>query len=961
VRRSPRLPLALAVSLAFAPAAPAQSSSVDGAIEGMLSDSGGAALPGATLSVANDETGARRNLVTDSRGCYRAPLLPPGSYRIRAELAGFRSLERAGISLSAGETARVDMRLEAGAADDVISVLADAPVTDPARVDLGHTVTRSELDSLPLVARDADRFALLVPGVTGHGDGELGATRINANGSQMRTSYQVDGSSATQRDRAGLRMFQPSEVAIEEIRLVASGFAPEHGHTTGLVYDAVTPSGTDDFRGRAGYRFRRTFMSARNPLLAPTAAKPEIGVDDVTVALGGPVLRDRWHFYVGYEWLRSDLGANRPILVSDQTATALGLSPVATRGGSIPAVRRVDMLTAKTGARIGPSNRLTLRWSLFESSTPEDIPSTSEGIPNTRESSVDLEDRMDNAQLRLVSTLGPDVLNELRLSFGRRGTVRAPSAVAGSGPQVEIPGVARFGGPDFLADQPRFVQRLFQVADDLSWVRGRHAFKVGFDLQLVEDQRAFDLTPVFRFDAVDDYLAARSGADPFAYSQLTQRVGDPELALSHSYLSFFLQDDLRLSPRLKLVYGLRYDLFVPPDGDPTAPAAETRRFRTDWNNLAPRVGLAWALDPLAETVLRASTGLVYEPPLGRIYEDALSTAGTSRLLTVSVRPGEAGAPAFPGTLAGLPPGTPPPSSIVTVDPEYASQYAWTSHAQLERRLTEDTSVALAFVASIGRDMPVLLSANFLPSGDVLPDGRPILDRNRRVRPELGLVRETRSTGRSSYKALSLRVHRRMSRGFQLQASYTWSRACDHGLGGDLVVGSIDREGLSDPLDQERDFGPTAWDTRHGFVLSAVIAPTVEGAGWWSALLDDNRLGVVVRANSGLPYNVRSNVDLNDDGFTNDRPGFVSRNGGTLGAFFTVDVRYSRSFRLREGLALELFADAENLLNRANVRDNNEVVRTDVAGTPIASAFAGTFPVTGYHEPRQLLLGARLSF
>jgi len=265
------------------------------------------------------------------------------------------------------------------------------------------------------------------------------------------------------------------------------------------------------------------------------------------------------------------------------------------------------------------------------------------------------------------------------------------------------------------------------------------------------------------------------------------------------------------------------------------------------------------------------------------------------------------------------------------------------------------------VSSLGRDMPILLSANFLPSGEQLPDGRVIFDRNLRARPEFGLVRETRSTGRSSYNALNLQIRKRMSRGFQFQASYTWSKAQDHGLGGGMVVGSIDREGLSDPLDQERDFGPTAWDTRHTFVASAVIAPVVEGADWWSAVLDDNQIGIVVQANSGLPYNIRSNVDLNDDGFTNDRPNFVGRNSGTLGSVFTVDLRYSRMVQVREGVRLELFADAKNLFNRANVRDNNEVIRTDAAGVPLDPVSASSFPVTSYFEPRQIQLGAKLSF
>jgi hypothetical protein len=942
----------LALCLA-APSASAQSQAINGTIEGTLTDTTGAVLPGVTVTVTNAETGAQRVIISASDGSYRALLLPLGTYRVRAALAGFKTIERSGLAISAGDSARVDLQLEVGGINEIISVNADAPITDPSKIDLGRTISANEIENLPLVARNPYNFALQQPNVVGYENEEFGATRMNANGTQMRTNYQIDGSNATQKNRAGLRMFQPSEVMIEEVKVTTSGFAPEFGQTTGMVFNAITPSGTNTFSGQASYRLRRQWLSARPATLGASAPKPDTNVDNITAALGGPIIRDKWHFYLGYEWLEKDLSADRVITVSPSDAALLGLSAAALGDGVIPAVQKVNMFIAKTDAQLGDANRLSLRWSAFQNSTPENIG----GGLNTREIALDFQDRMDAAQLQLVTTIGSNKLNELRVAFGKRDNPRQSSAVAGPGPTVEIPGVANFGGSD---TRTSFVEKYWQVVDNVSWFAGRHSFKAGVDFQFVTDTRLSDISATYRFDSIDAYIAARDGVDGRGYASFQQNIGDPAVDYQQQYYSFFVQDDFRLTSNLKLLYGLRYDMFVPPSGNANAPAEETRSFGTDRNNFAPRVGVVWALDPQARTVLRASTGLMYEPALGIIYEDALLEAGLPTFLSASVSPDSAGSPTYPATLATVPPESAPSRSIRTVSSAYDNQYSWMTNVQLERALTEDMSLAAGYVNAMGRSLPVSLSNNFLPSGDVLADGRPILDRNQRARPEFETVREVRSTGDSQYSAFTLLLEKRMSQGYQFQASYTWARAQDHGLSGRFVVGSIDREGLSDPTNQEFDYGPTAWDQTHTFIFSTVIAPIVEGRGLWADLAKNNQLGLIVQANSGLPFNIRSNLDLNNDGFTNDRPNGVGRNSRSLGGVFNIDARYSRFFSVKAHARLEIFVEAKNLLNSANVRSVNSVVQTDELGNLI-DGLPGTFPITQTYESRQVQFGARFTF
>jgi len=245
-----------AALIVFVAAVPvfAQSQAINGTIEGIVKDTSGAVLPGVTVTVTNTDTGAERVLVTNVSGSFRAPLLPLGAYKIVFELSGFRTFERTGVTLSAGQTAVVNATMQVGALEETITVTGESSIAEPGRINLGRTIGEVEIRNLPLVARNPYNFALLQPNVTGFENAEFGATRMNANGTQMRTNYQMDGSNTTQKNRAGLRMFQPSEVMIKEVQVITAGFAPEFGQTTGMVYNAITPSGTNRIRGSASYR-----------------------------------------------------------------------------------------------------------------------------------------------------------------------------------------------------------------------------------------------------------------------------------------------------------------------------------------------------------------------------------------------------------------------------------------------------------------------------------------------------------------------------------------------------------------------------------------------------------------------------------------------------------------------------------------------------------------------------------
>jgi len=959
--------LLLAATVAGASTLHAQSQAINGTIEGVVRDGTGAVLPGASVNVSNLDTGQQRTMTTNADGGYRAVLLSLGSYRVKAELQGFKTIERTGITLSAGQTAVVNFAMEVGGVAEVVSVTGEAPVSEPGKIDLGRTIGEAEIRNLPLVSRNPYNFAFLQANVTGYENEEFGVPRINANGTQMHTNYLIDGNTNTEKDRAGLRLLPASEIMVREVKLITSGFAPEFGHTTGMVYNAVTPSGSNDFRGSASYRFRRKGMSDRPFFLPATAPKPDTHVNNYTATLGGPIVKDKWFFYGGYEFVDRDLSADRVIGVTAANASRLGLSTTAVpAAGVIPASQSVNFFLGKTDYQLAPEHKLSARYFFFKNESPFNIGSTSSGNPNTVEQATDFHDRMDSASAQLISSFGSSRLNELRFQFARRHQSRTASDGAGTGPAVFVSGVANFGGPVATVSDAGFdfSQKIWQVIDNFTVLRGRHSFKVGGDFQYVDDFRRNNLFQLYTFPTVDAYLSAKSGTTPRSYSTFQQLVGDPEVSYNSTFLSLFVQDDVRVNDRLKVLFGLRYDLFKIPDARPFPANPASSEFKVDKNNFAPRAGFSWSLDQSARTVLRASSGIMYEPPLINFYEDAIQRNGDPRTLTATLNPTSLGAPAFPATLSDLPPGfTRPLQSIVTMDPDFSTQYTILSNVQLERALTDDFSVSVGYVNSLGRNMPVLVDTNLVPTGQTLADGRPIFSTAvtsaTRVNQTFNHVDTFQSIGKGTYNALTVTVNKRMSHGFQAQASYTLAKGEDTSpLTGTYVVGSGD-DRLSDPTSVDRDKGVAPFNQTHTFVFSGLLAPKVSGSGVGPALLNNNQLGFILQANSGLPFNIRANRDLNLDGVQNDRPIGIDRNTGRLGRVFNVDARYVRFIRLGAHLRSELFIEAKNLFNTQNVASVNRVVAVDAAGN--ATVPLDSLPqLTGYLQ-RNVQAGVKLAF
>ena len=958
MRRVCRIGYLFLILLTSAVPAFAQSQAINATVEGTVVDQSSAALPGVTVTIANIDTGDTRVVVTNERGAYRAPLLSLGRYRITAELQGFKKFDQQGLTLSAGQTAVINVVLSVGNVSETITVTRETPIAESGKIDLGRTIGEAEIKNLPLVSRNPYNFAFLQANVTGYENNEFGVPRINANGSQMRTNYQLDGNTNTEKDRAGLRMLPVSEVLVREVKVITNGFAPEFGQTTGMVYNAITPSGTNDVHGSASFRFKRNPMSSKPFFLAPTALKPDTEANDVTATLGGPVKKDKWHYFGAYEYVdRSLITGGQVITVTPADAQALGIA--LPDSGVIPAHQKVNFWFGKTDYQVSPGSLLSVRYFGFKNFSPSNIG----GGLTTTDRATDFTDRMDSTAAQLTSTIGASTLNELRVQYARRHQFRT-QGISVDGPAITVAGKAQFGGArigDGNSVGFDFNQGITQVIDNISLIRGSHALKAGIDAQWIADKRVRGDLFLYNFATIDSYLAAKSGANPFAYSNFQQQLGDLSAKYDSGFYGLFVQDDWQLSSSLKLLYGVRYDIFDVPAARPFAANPDSQDFTIDKNNFGPRVGLSWAVDEAAHTVVRASVGLMYEPPLLDFYDNAILGNGDPKSYNVGpVLPTVAGAPAFPASLASPPPGfVLPKQSVNTVDPGFKTQSAWLSNIQIERALREDLAVTVGYVNAIGRNLPVQMDVNLVPSGTTLADGRPVFS-STRVNPTFDHINAIQSIGESTYNALTATMTKRMTHGWQAQATYTLARGVDNApLTGTYVVGSND-DRVSDPTNLDRDKGVTPFNQTHTLAVSAVVAPVVSGGGAGAAILNNNQFGIILQANSGLPFNIRSNQDLNKDGVNNDRPLDIERNSGRLGRVLNLDLRYSRFIPLSGTMRGELFFEAKNLFNTQNVAGVNRVVTTDAFGNP-ASPIPSTFPGTSGYDQRVMQLGLKFNF
>ena len=736
----------------------------------------------------------------------------------------------------------------------------------------------------------------------------------------------------------------------------------------------MTPSGTNTFKGQASYLFRRdafsafpfffgcgsTTVAANCPAVASDAVRPATQVDTYTANAGGPIIKNKLFFYGGIEQTRRDLSSGSLITVSPSVVASVGQKA---QPDAAPNVQTGKFKILKGDYQIDNNNRATFRWIQFHN----DAPYNSGGGTSTLERATDFLDAMDSFGGQVVSSFGANMLNEFRMQYAHRHQSSVANADSGTGPAITIssPSIS-FGAPSSGTGQGNagfdFKQNIWQVVDNFTYIRKAHSYKFGVDWQNIYDERTAAPQFVYTFPTVAAYLAAKAGTAPFGYTSMTQLTGDKSFNMSTSVISTFVQDDWQITPEIKVLYGVRYDYYKYPDGLANAPLAQTQAFKIDKNNFGPRAGVAWNFSP--NTVVRASTGIMYDQPILGGYEQALQLSGSPKAPIYSFSGTSTGAPAFPN---GVSSGTIAQQSPWAVDPNFEVAHTWQVNAQLEHSFRRDFSMSLGVMYAKGSQLPVVTDVNLINPVGTLSDGRPIystaVNAATRANPLFNHINQVQSIGTSEFKSMSFQMTKRFAQGLTFNVQYQWGKGTDNTpLLTQLTVQS--ESGRSDPSNLDRDLGPNPLDMRHNFTGNIVYTTSSSASNAVvRSLLSGNEIGVLLQFNSGLPVNILANRDLNADGVSSDRPLGVDRNPLYLPARKNVDLRYTRWIPVRGSVRGELIFELKNLFNTEQLSGITTTQTVDTLGN--LSTAIPTDPYqfvnpSGY-EQRKFQLGFRVRF
>lgn len=931
-----------------------QAAAINGEITGVVTDPSGSAVGNAAVQVVNSATGFTEATRTERSGLYRFTLLPIGEYDIAVKASGFADSRVTGTVVNAGATVTMNVIVQVAGTATQIDVAAAAQMIEPAQTAFGSILDHSATSNLPLVSRNPYNFILFQPNVSGQANTEFGVPRkVNANGFNGRINYELDGSNNTESDRSGIRLIPISNSYVQEVQQVSNGFAPEFGNTVGTIFNTITRSGSNDYHGDVMYIFRRTPFSARPKLLPAAAPTPDINVDSYVADVGGRIVRDKLFFFGSFEHVNRDLPA--PVTVPGSIIGQLGLP--ASYADTIPFRQSVSFYMGRADWMINSSNRLLLRYNHHANDSPYDY-SSPPGGQNLVSRTYNFLDRSHVGALQLISTLPSKAVNELRVQVATRSESNERFAATGTGPAITVAGVANFGGPIDVGFA--YTETAPEIVENFSLVHGGHEFKAGFGSRWIRYEQVAATGALYVFPTVAAYLAAASGENRKGYSAFAQSYGNPLIRYDSLFVGGFAQDSWKPRRNLTVVYGLRYDVYRPPEANRNAPFPFSEAFRTDKNNFAPRLGIAWSLGRQQKTVVRAYNGVFYDPFETDQYRLALLQNGLPNFFRLSALPIQPFAPAFPDVVSSLPTGfTLPPQDLMTVSPDFATLYSYNAGASISHEIAQDLVATASYLYTKGTRLPVYRNVNLVPSGAYLADGRPIFSATARVYPEFNNILSAESVGNSNYNALNLTLEKRWGRMGQVLATYTWSHAIDDAP----EQNNIDSTAfLSDPTNRRRDRGDSLTDKRHVFNMTGVFQPEFRiGSGWVHRLLNGNILALTVQAPSGDLFNIGSNRVLNLDSSEPtafQRPLFIGRNTLRGPAVFELNARYSRFFPISDRYKLKFFAETTNLTNTVNATTVNSTAQVSAAGQITVPASGA---IIAARDQRLIQLGLQASF
>ena len=1009
-----------------------------GSIAGKVSDDAGAGVPGVTVTTTNLDTGQTRTTFTDKNGGYDLSLLPPGNYKVLAELKGLGKSDVPRVTVLLGNTTRTDLKLTMQVSE-AVTVTAEKSIIDTTSAGMTQSVTNQQIESLPLLGRDFRSLASLTPGVSA---GSFDVNSITANGARpLSTDYNIDGASSNNdfygQQTGGTRPpFTFSQAAIQEFQVIRTQYDAEYGRGVGAEVNAITKSGTNDFHGSAFFYDRKASWSATRPTVFntdfggtsyPLAVSDSYLAKDVSqpgFVVGGPIWRDKIFFFGGYD----SMTQSQPALIGNDMRTSaqfLALTPAQQQAAlskiqagvgapyeaglnySVDNTLRTYLL--KFDGNIG-SNHWSLRDNITNYDTTNSGATTTFGLNQTNEV-----DKFYQAVLEVDSVFPKNLSNVFIAQLGRD---QRPVTSQYGGTEFSINfGVTQYFGFNDTTPSTADEKKL-QFKDTVQFEWKGHSFKAGAEL-LHRD--LFDAFPryaagYYSFNSLLNF--ANNVPNTFMQAYGPQN-GD--LEWTTNLWGFYVNDDYRITPRLTLGLGLRYDYMKTPlpssNAYPQHPEFLTQ-IKDDTNNIAPRLGVAWDMFGDGSSVLRGGTGKFFEympdillaSPLQGISGALLTSTFTCT--TTPTNP----CPAYPNIFS-------PPdflaksklgANLVTIGSDYQAQESWRTSLGFEQRLGEGYVAGVNAVYSKLTHIQGTANINLVPTGYVLGN-MPVYDYNSSANParpyaDLGIVRELTSNEKAWYRAQTIELHKLATGGsqFNWDISYTHADSVDY----ETNTRSTSTTFLLDPNNPALSEGPSDNDMKHRIVGDLTYRLPwgfeVSGVAFWhsgfpyTAAISFTCSGCTANSLTGqaqtsqaanfTPVFVDGNgsiIDLTQaNGMTlpqfsaflsGQNARLIQRNSFSQPSVWDADIRVSKTFDLPYGVKLQLLAEVFNVFNRnmpvvtgAN-QDMFRITYTASTGkytitkytNTVSGVALNTFGVdqgySGEVNPRQLQLAAKISF
>jgi len=833
--------------------------STNAALTGVVDDPSKAVITGAQITAINSETGVKSSTTTNNSGVYVLPGLIPGTYRIEVDKPGFKGIIEGGLVLHVQDVVQLNFHMALGSASETMTVTADQLNINTTDASVSTVVDRQFAENLPLNGRSFQTLIELTPGMVVTPSNGIDGGQFSINGQRPSSNYwMVDGVSAnigmTASNHPGndlggaVGSFSAlggtnglvSVDAMQEFRIQTSTYAPEFGRTPGAQISILTRSGTNDWHGSLFDYFRNDALDA-NDWFADFAhlSKPQERQNDFGGTLSGPILKNRTFFFFSYEGLRLSLPQvaldTVPDLQSRQDAipaiqslfNAYPLDPnqpdlgngIAQYNASFSNKATLNSYSFRVDHRLGSKLNIFGRYEYAPSNIIARGASASP-LSITTPISVGTQ----TATIGTTWNISPILVNELRFNYSRAKSFSdsTSSNFGGATPVTSFPFPSPFGLQNSFFDaifiglkndiqlvvgkQELNLQRQLNLVDGLAIQKGGHSIKLGVDYRRLTpqvDSPAYEQFPFF-------FGIQTAEMGQLGFTEIEDGV--PFIMLFRN-LGLYAQDTWRASRALTLTYGIRWDVDFAPGSieGPNLPAVTgysetdlshlalappgTPPFNTTYGNLAPRLGVAYQFSQKQnwQTVFRGGFGV--------FYDLATSAAGTllgANYPFMGFNEVVGGTVPLNATTVGAPPITAASLSccgnaLEAFDPHLKLPYTLQWNAALEQGIGDRQSISATYVGAAGKR---LLQSAFVnaPNTNI---------------SETILVGNTAS---SSYNALQVQFQRRLNRGLQGVASYTWSHSIDDGS----AISSANFANTFLPGGSQLNRGPSDFDIRHTF-------------------------------------------------------------------------------------------------------------------------------------------------